>query len=308
MINRRATILGGLAAMAGPIALAATPPDDMIGRTRTHIAAESDTLLDLARDHGLGFVEIAAANPGVDPWLPGAGTQIVLPTGHLLPAAPRRGIVINLSDQRLYFFPRGGPVQTYPIGVPAVGQDLRTGTTRVIAKRTNPVWIPPPSIRNEDPELPAIVPPGPDNPLGNFALDLEWTNIVIHGTNRPYGIGRRVSHGCFRLYPDDIEKLFGQVSMGTQVTIVDQPAKAGWADGMLYLEIHPTLDQADEIEARGTFTPAAVQDLDTLVRKAAGSQGDLIDWELVERLARERTGVAMPVLRQDATPPLPLPR
>jgi L,D-transpeptidase ErfK/SrfK len=291
----RAIILGGLALTA--TATLAAPAGDMIGTVRTHIVAEADTLADLARDNGLGYVEIVGANPGVDPWLPGAGTRIVLPTGHLLPSAPRRGIVINIADQRLYFFPPGKPAQTYPIGVPAAGINLQTGTTRVIAKRTNPVWVPPPSVRAEDPELPRAVPPGPDNPLGSFALDLEWTNVVIHGTNRPYGIGRRVSHGCFRLYPKDIEALFKQVPIGTTVTVVDQPVKTGWVNGELYLEVHPTLEQADEIEATGRFTPAPIADLDRLVFEAAAPLVERIDWPAVNRAARERTGVPVRVFK-----------
>jgi len=298
----RATLICVGLLLAPGVSMAA-PPDDVVGTVRHHVAVEADTLLDLARDNGLGFVEIAAANPGIDPWLPRAGTRIVLPTAHLLPKATRRGIVINLADQRLYFFPPNLPPQSYPIGAPTAGAGLRTGTARVVAKRIDPVWTPPPSVRAEDPDLPRAIPPGPDNPLGGFALDLDWEYVVIHGTNRPYGIGRRVSHGCFRLYPEDIEALFKQVAIGTPVAIVNQSVKIGWIEGELHLEIHPSLDQADEIESKGAFTPESIAELEPLVREAAASFSDRIDWERVARAARERTGVPMPIFKQRGAGP-----
>lgn len=269
----------------------------LVGELTMHTIVASDTLIDLARDNDVGFGEIAAANPGVDPWLPKPETRIVLPTAHLLPDAPERGIVINLSDQRLYFFPPGRPPQSYPIGVPTADVPLRVGVTRVVAKRENPTWIPTASEHAEDSDLPASVPPGPDNPLGAFALYTDWTGIVIHGTNKPYGIGRRVSHGCIRLYPEDIETLFKQVPIGTPVTFVDQQAKTGWVNGTLYLEVHPTLDQAYEIETTGTFTPAPVPGLDALVLETAVPLEEEVDWHAVDRVARERTGVPTPISR-----------
>lgn len=275
--------------------------DGMIGQLSTHPILASDTLVDLARNNDVGFGEIAAANPGVDPWLPKPGTRVILPTAHLLPDAPERGIVINLSDQRLYFFPPGQPPQSYPIGVPTRDVPLRTGSTRVIAKRENPTWVPTASEHAEDPDLPASVPPGPDNPLGAFALYTDWTGIVIHGTNKPYGIGRRVSHGCIRLYPEDIEALFKQAPVGTPVTFVDQQAKVGWVDGSLYLEVHPTLDQAYEIETTGTFTAAPVPGLDALVLEAAVPLEEEVDWQAVDRVAKERTGLPTPISRSKTT-------
>lgn len=292
----------GIVAIALAVVLAASVhAGTLIGTVTTHKAVASDTLVDLARDNDLGFGEIAAANPGVDPWLPKPGTRIVLPTGHLLPDVPQRGIAINLSDQRLYFFPPGRAPQSYPIGVPTPDVPLRTGTTRVIAKRENPTWIPTASEHAEDPDLPQSVPPGPDNPLGAFALYTDWTGIVIHGTNKPYGIGRRVSHGCIRLYPEDIEALFKQVPVGTSVTFVDQPAKVGWVDGTLYLEVHPTLDQAYEIEITGKFTPAPIPGLDGLVLEAAVPLEEEIDWRAVDRVAEERLGIPTPISRSRTT-------
>lgn len=270
---------------------------EMIGALRAHTTVAADTLIDLARDNDLGYGEIVAANPGVDPWLPPPGTRVILPTAHLLPDAPPRGIVINLPDQRLYYFPRVGPPQTYPIGVPTPDVPLRTGTTRIIAKRPNPTWVPTASEHAEDPDLPASVAPGPDNPLGAFALYTDWTAIVIHGTNKPFGIGRRVSHGCIRLYPEDIEALYKQVTVGTPVTFVDQPAKVGWIGETLYLEVHPTLDQAYELETTGKFTPASIPGLDSLILEAAVPFEEQIDWHAVDRIARDRTGIPTPISR-----------
>ena len=298
---RRAFWTFALTVLTAAAATAAAPRDDITGQTRTHVIVEQDTLVDLARDNDLGYIEIIAANPGVDPWLPTPGTRILLPSGHLLPDAPRRGIVINLPDQRLYFFAPDKPLQSFPIGVAAGGIPLRTGTTRVIAKRVKPVWFPTPSERAEDQDLPASVPPGPDNPLGEFGLYTDWTGIVIHGTNKPYGIGRRVSHGCFRLYPEDIEVLFKETPVGTPVTVVDQPAKIGWVDDKLYLEVHPTLAEAEELVETGTFTPAPIAGLDRLVLEAASPFPEEIDWQAVDRAARERTGVPTLIFKSSDT-------
>lgn len=277
------------AVLAGPAA------GQMIGSLHTHTIVASDTLVDLALANDLGYGDIIAANQGIDPWLPRPGTRIILPTAHLLPAAPQSGIVINLSDQRLYYFPPDQPPQSYPIGVPTPDVPLRTGTTRIVAKRPNPTWIPTASEHAEDPDLPASVPPGPDNPLGAFALYTDWTAIVIHGTNKPYGVGRRVSHGCIRLYPEDIERLFRQVQLGTQVTFVDQVAKAAWVGATLYLEVHPTLDQAYELETTGKFTPEPIVELDSLVLETAVPYEEEIDWHAVDQAARERTGIPTPI-------------
>lgn len=270
--------------------------DALIGAFELASTRAEDTLLQIARRHGLGFVELMAANPGVDPWLPGEGTLLVLPKAHVLPDAPRRGIVINLADQRLYYFaPKA--VVSYPVGTGRAGCETPLGETHVAGKRAAPSWTPPETIRAERPELPAVVPPGPDNPLGTFALDLGWPEYVIHGTNKPLGIGRRVSHGCIRLYPEDIERLFKAVPIGTPVTIVDQPLKLGWFADELYLEAHPTQAQADEIESTGRFTFEPVPDLDFLVLSAARGAARRIDWTAVYTAARERRGVPARITR-----------
>jgi L,D-transpeptidase ErfK/SrfK len=289
-------IMSGVLLAIGPsLALAES---DLIGRASVSIVAPGDTLLDLARRHGLGFIEIRAANPGLDPWILAPGTRVVLPTAHLLPGGRREGIVINLADQRLYFFPpRGGPALSFPIGIGKKRWETPLGQTRVVGKRENPTWVPPPSVRTERPDLPAAFPPGPNNPLGAFALDLSWDNFVIHGTNRPDGVGRRVSHGCIRLYPEDISRLFPLVKIGTPVVFLDQAIKFGWLDDELNMEAHPSQAQADEIEADGRFTRVHVPDIAWRAVRAAGEQANRLDWSLIDQIAAERQGIPVRITR-----------
>ena len=274
-----------------------TADDDMLGEVEVYNAQADDTLVDLARDRGLGYVELVAANPRIDPWLPPEDGEIVLPHGHILPSAPRTGIVINLADQRLYYFPADGRPQSFAIGIGRQNFVTPLGETKVVGKRRNPTWTPPPSARAEDPSLPSIVPPGPENPLGNRALYLGWPGYLIHGTNKPYGVGRRVSLGCIRLYPEDIERLFEAIERGTEVHVVDQPIKVGWHQGELYLEAHPTLRQASEIEEDGKLTYEDAPDARELILAAAGDAADRIDWETVETAVRERRGIPISIAR-----------
>lgn len=300
-IRWRAALAAAALALAGPAA-PVRAGDDLLGAPGRQVTGGGDTLLALARAHDLGFVELLAANPGVDPWLPGAGRALVLPTAHLVPRAPRRGIVINLADQRLYFFPAGGAPVSYPAGIGRQGWETPELETRVVARRAAPTWCPPPSIRAEKADLPAVVPAGPANPLGDFALDLapgpQGGSYVIHGTNRPMGVGRRVSHGCIRLYPEDIAALFPRVAVGTPVRIVDQPVKLGRRGAMLYLEVHPTQAQADAIEAGRPPPPVpAPADLAARVAGAAGPDLDRVDWAAVKRVVQERRGLPVAILR-----------
>src|SRR3546814_165240 len=189
---------------------------DLIGNGVTHVAAEEDTFVALMERYGVGFLELVAANPGVDPWLPEPGTPVVVPTAHLLPQAERKGIVVNLADQRLYYFPGGdAPVESYPVGIGREGLETPTGLTEIVRKRKNPVWIPTPRMRAADPSLPRAVAAGPDNPLGTRALDLGWPYLVIHGTNQPLSLGRRVSQGCLRVPPAPLLSLFAPLTGGT---------------------------------------------------------------------------------------------
>jgi len=234
---------------------------ELIGEVKTIRARHEDTFVKLARSFDLGFEELRDANPGVDPWLPGEGTEIVLPTRYVLPRAERRGIVINIPELRLYYFPAGDgqKVITHPISIGRMDWATPLGRTTVVSKARDPSWYPPESIRAEHAErndpLPAVVPPGPDNPLGRHALRLGLPGYLIHGTNKPSGVGMRVTHGCIRMFPEDIEALFEDVDPGVQVHIVNQPVKLGWGPGGLYLEAHAPLDEEQQA---GEWTATAL--------------------------------------------------
>ncbi len=283
-----------LASWSAPASRALDEPATFV----IHRVSGDETLMSIARAHGLGFVELRAANAQIDPWLPGAGSEIVVPTLHLAPSTDADGIVINLADQRLYLFDgAGSPVRSFPVGIGRAGCETPTGTTRVVRKRRNPTWVPPASIRSVRPELPAAIPPGPNNPLGAYALTLGWDGYVIHGTNRPEGIGRRVSHGCLRLYPEDIERLFGLVRVGAKVAIVDQEVKLDWIGDDLYLEIHPSQRQADQIEVGGTFEPEPLAGLHKAIEHSLQDRGLGIDWDAVKNAADQRSGVPLRISR-----------
>lgn len=237
--------------------------NDLIGHLVVMRTRASNTLSGLARRNDVGYNSIRRANPGVDPWLPGSGTRIRIPEWHILPDAPHRGIVVNLAEYRLYYYPPGKQdghrvVQVYPVGIGRVVAPTPVATTEIVERLAHPAWYPPPSIRKEHAAdhnpLPPVVAAGPNNPLGQYALKLALPGYFMHGTNKPYGIGMRVSHGCIRLYPKDIDKLFKEVTVGTPVHIVDQPYKAGWYDGRLYFEARPPL--AGTNDKPNDLTPA----------------------------------------------------
>lgn len=281
---------------AGDTFLLPVDGGDLVGSTRTVVTVHEDTFSDLALRFNQGYREMKSANPDVDPWLPGAGTQVLIPSAYLLPRAPREGIVVNVPEMRLYFYPRPGRgeqpvVVTHPISIGR--QDWRTpkGTTKVVAKAVEPAWYPPESIREEHAAegrpLPRVVPPGPDNPLGKYALRLGLPGYLIHGTNRIYGIGMRVTHGCIRMYPHDIERLFPQVPVGTPVHIVSQPYKVGLAGERLYVEVHPPL----EGEGGGE---APYRSIVALVIERVGKRPTTIDWDALKEAVTAQRGV--PVL------------
>jgi L,D-transpeptidase ErfK/SrfK len=273
-------------------------PDGNLRETTTYRASYEDTLLDVARRFHLGYVEMVAANPGTDPWLPGEGAELVLPTVHLLPDAKLEGIVINLADMRLYYVSEPGtPPLSYPIGIGRDGLTTPLGSTEVVRKQLDPVWRPTARMRAEDPTLPAAVPAGPDNPLGHRAMYLGWSTYLIHGTNKPWGIGRRSSSGCIRMYPEDIEDLFERIPVGTKVTVVDQPIKLGWIDGELFLEAHPTQAQSDQLEALGRFDPLLPSSVVDQVLAAAGEDAHRLDWSRIRQAAVERRGYPLRVTR-----------
>ena len=303
----RAGRLAALAAvLAGAVAAAETFPlpadGDLIGDYAEVTASHEDTLIDLARRHGLGYEEVVNANPGVDPWLPGEGTRVRLPLRRVLPDVPREGIVVNLPEHRLYYFPaaKAGSarvVVTYPISVGKMDWSTPLGLTRVAAKIKDPPWYPPESVRQEHAArgdvLPKVVPPGPDNPLGQYAMRLAIPggSYLIHGTNKPAGVGMQVTHGCMRLYPEDIEEFFHMVAVDTPVRIVNQPHKVGWEDGRLYVEVHPPLE--------ATSSAVVAPDRNSLARLVANAlrqrPAGPVTWARAETAFEEATGIPVAV-------------
>jgi L,D-transpeptidase ErfK/SrfK len=255
-----------------------------------------DTLLDVARTADIGYTQLVIANRGIDPWIPGNDVKVALPQFYLLPEGPRRGIVINLAEQRLFYFPPGGhTVETFPIGVGVQGWNTPLGTTQVVEKQVHPGWSPPASIRAEKPELPSYVPAGPDNPLGDYAMRMGWRSYLIHGTNLPDGVGRNSSHGCVRMYPEDIDHLFHEVGIGTPVRVLNQEVEAAWVDNQLYVAVFPNKEQTDQIDIEQPWTKELPADLTERVTAVAGDAANRVDWDLVKRLGMERTGIPTPV-------------
>lgn len=213
----------------------------LLGRQRIYRAKSTDTLVEIARQAGLGYLALQQANPDTDPWLPSNGEHILLPYAFLLPAEIQPGITINLSELRLYYVWQEQDrfrVRVYPVGIGTSGWDTPEGEFKVTEKLVHPVWYPPASIRLRNPQLPPRIAAGPDNPLGEYWLGLSAPGYGIHGTSKPYGVGRRISHGCLRLYPEDIRDLFARISVGTPVRILRQPVKTGLKNGKLLMEIH----------------------------------------------------------------------
>ena len=269
---------------------------DTAGEIIHYTVKDKDTLYGIARHFDIGIVEIMAANPDIDPWIPPVGAVLTLPTAYVLPTITRKGIVIDLSELRLFYFPddNTGTVMTFPLGIGMDGWTTPTGTTSIVLKREHPTWIAPASILAANPDLPHIVPPGPDNPLGDYAMNLGWPGYRIHGTNRPYGIGRRSSHGCMRMYPEDIETLFKAVDVGTPVTVIDAQYKIGWKGNILYLQTTPSQQQADQIVARKDITLADIPQMYGDLNALAGA-GATIDWGAVHEAALWRSGIPLAI-------------
>lgn len=272
------------------LTLGGGPPHggQLAGVVGTAIVAEGDSLVEMARRYDLGFGELAAANPGLDPFVPGVGARIVLPTAWIVPELESGTLLVNLSEMRLFLLAeQGGTSQlvTLPVGIGVAEAATPLGSFRVRAKETNPTWHVPPSVRLAEPGLPESVPPGPDNPLGTHALRLDVGAILIHGTNRPWGVGRRVSHGCIRLYPEDIPVLYHLVQVGTPVRVVREPVKIGLAEGRILVEVH------DDAEAQ--------VDLLHEVRRLLKRRGllDGVEPTRLEAAVRQRTGTPVDVTR-----------
>lgn len=230
------------------------PGYDLVGAVRYVRVKEGDSLADVARNENVGHLQIRAANPKLDFWLPEVGASVRIPSQHILPPGKQTGLVLNLPEMRIYWYPparRGESpkVVTYPVSIGRMDWSTPLGETYVSARVKNPSWTPTESLhaeaRADGRTLPRVVPPGPDNPLGEYALRLGLPSYLIHGTNRPYGIGMRVTHGCIRMYPEDIEVLFPQVEVGTRVAIMAETVKVGWSSDMLFIEVHAPLEEHD---------------------------------------------------------------
>jgi L,D-transpeptidase ErfK/SrfK len=286
------------------------PDDSVVGQDTTYVTVYEDTLYDLANKFSLGSEEIIRVNPGVDPWIPGAGKTIIIPGRHILPPGPREGIVVNLPEHRLYYYPkpkRDGSrvVITYPVSIGKMDWRTPLGLTHVIQKQKDPVWYPPESVRKEhaaagDP-LPPVVPAGPDNPLGAYAMRLAAGNgtYLIHGTNNPIAVGLAVTHGCIRMYPDDVAKLFPLIPVGTPVRLINEPVKVAWVDGELLLEAHPPVD------AQGQTIEPVLEQFASLMRAAVGETTAAINWDYAGEVLQKADGVIATVGLEAADPNAP---
>lgn len=280
------------------------PPDDVdiIGELQMVEVQADETLLDIGRRHGVGYEEMQRANPGVSMWVPEVGSKVLVPTRHILPSAPREGLVLNVAEMRLYYYPpavKGQPrtVETYPVSIGRMDWRTPLGRTSVTAKQKNPSWYPPQSVKQEAKaegrEVPNVVPPGPDNPLGTRVLRLGMPAYLIHGTNNPWGIGMRVTHGCVRMYPEDIENLFERVPVDTPVQIVNEPVKAGWFAGSLYLEAHPVLEEHKEDEAQ------ILREAADRIAKALGDHEHRVDLARIKAAIDGQAGLPVAISRSN---------
>lgn len=275
-----------------------TRTGDVVGEIVLTSTVRTDTIADIARTYSQGYREMRMANPTVDPWLTGEDTEVLIPSQYVLPAAPREGVVINIPEMRLYYYPRAKRgerplVATYPISIGRQDWSTPHGATKVVSKVKDPSWTPPASIRREHAAegdiLPAVVPPGPNNPLGAYALRLGIQGYLIHGTDKPYGIGMRVTHGCMRLYPQDIERVFHSVPVGTSVRLVNEPFKVGIAGEQIYLEVHPHLEE-DAVKFGDKFASVAA-----LLTARAKDLEIRIDWQALRSAVYRADGVPHPI-------------
>jgi L,D-transpeptidase ErfK/SrfK len=283
------------------------PGQDVVGALQIVKIRKDETLSDIGRRFNVGLGEMTRANPNVDPWIPKPGTPVVVPTQYILPEAPHRGIVVNVAEMRIFYFPphkRGEPqvVITHPVGIGRQGWKTPIGVTHVVWHEKSPVWHVPPSIiaehRQEGDILPKVMGPGPDNPLGDYALHLGWPGYLIHGTNKPVSVGLRVSHGCVHLFPEDIAQIFRMVPNGTEVRVVNQPYLFGLKDGRLYLQSAGPLEDDKRPWKKHAHRLLAVT-LTHDQRIELRRHHDSIDWERVAQLVNSPVGVPIPVSGSD---------
>jgi L,D-transpeptidase ErfK/SrfK len=279
------------------------PGQEVVGSLQIVKVRKDETLSDIGRRFNVGLGEMTRANPNVDPWIPKPGTTVVVPTQYVLPDAPHRGIVVNLAEMRLFYFPphkRGKPqvVITHPVGIGRQGWKTPQGVTHVLWHEKDPVWHVPPSIiaehRQEGDTLPKVMGPGPDNPLGDYALHLGWPGYLIHGTNKPVSVGLRVSHGCVHLFPEDIAQIYKLVPNGTEVRVVNQPYVFGWDDGRLYLQSAGPLEDDKRPWKKEARRLLAVT-LSREQRRDLKRRREKIDWRRVAQLVDAPLGVPVPV-------------
>lgn len=285
-------LIGGLFCLASQAPAALTFPlpqdGDVVGQVQTTKVRRGESLGEIGRRYDVGVYEMIEANPSVDPWVPAARTVVIIPTQFILPRAPRTGIVLNLAEMRLYYYHPDRPlVTTHPVGIGKKGWSTPVGFTTIVSKKKDPSWVPPESVRREHRAkgdiLPAVVPPGPDNPMGRYALYLGMESFRIHGTHRPGGIGVRGSHGCIRLYPEDIESLYYTVPVGTTVAIIHEPYKVGWHKNRLYLEAHGPLTEARH--AGSDSTASLARAIEAVIQ---GSH--VINWTSAQMAAKAQNG------------------
>jgi L,D-transpeptidase ErfK/SrfK len=291
MRGRLLTVLLGLASGGAEASKFILPDgtDGLVGEPVAMKVTYEDRFSTLAIKYDLGFEEMRHANPDVDPWIPGEGARVVLPTQFMLPPGPRSGIVINLPEYRLYYYPKdSGTVMTFPIGIGRTGFQTPAATTKIVAKIVNPSWYPTKAHRVEHAEmgdiLPTVVPAGPDNPLGKLAMQLTLPGYFLHGTNKPAGVGQQVSHGCVRLYPDDIQSLADAAPIGTEVRIINAPLKVTWHQGVLWMESNPPLEGEPDMAK-----------MTQIINAATNGKKVKIDWTRAEEMARTSTGMPGPI-------------
>ena len=311
-----ATLLGFLMLAGAAPARATTytlsgDDDEVVGADQTVVTVYEDTLYDLARKYSLGSEEIIRVNPGVDPWLPGAGKKLLIPSRYILPPGPHVGIIVNLPEHRLYYYPkrqrgRLQEVMTFPVSVGKLGRHTPLGSTYIRDKRKNPVWYPTKSIlaehvKERDP-IPAMVPSGPDNPLGLFAMRLAMGDgtYEIHGTNNPIAVGLPITHGCIRMYPQDVATLYPLVPVGTPVRLINDPVKVAWVDGELLLEAHPPVD------AQGRSFEPKVDQFAQLLRSTVGDSTVAINWDYAREVLQKANGVIATVALAADDPDVPV--
>lgn len=283
------------------------PGIDIFGQIRTTQASREETLLDIARQYDIGQIEILLANPNVDRWLPEDGAKVILPSRYIIPHADRKGLVLNLPEMRIYYFPEPKKgekpmITTHPVGIGRMDWITPLGVSRIVEKKKDPTWTPPKSLQmdriaNGEPPYPSVVPPGPTNPLGRHAMRLSISggSYLIHGTIKPFGVGMRVSAGCVRMYPEDIEALFDKIPIGAQVQIVNQPIKLGWLLESLFIELHPPLEEDEEKYANyKQMAIAAINDFLALNNRRNIPVDFEIDQEALKQAIMEKNG--MPTL------------